>query len=385
MTHTAGAAVIKATIWRRRAVWRRYQWIQGVSGIVGNSQTWRGADGSGRADGYIFRALDHSRICITVQDGNGIYVLVANLPDCWTVGENATPDDISIFGAEIAAKLGELKSTLRANGDNRTHEFAVGAVGKERLFQFRIEAMGDADSGTDLVTTIIDLSEERRRERLLRSLLREVSHRSKNLLAIVQSIASQTARDRLSVASFLDRFRGRIQSLAFSQDLITDSDWRGAYLRELVTSQVSKLTDKPEAFLVFDGSNPRLTPNAALHVGLAIHELAVNAAARGRSRRRDGPVRLECRSGRSGDGHTVELAWSERYLGSQQSQATDSPARDFGSTVLEMIAPRAVGGDASYTESENEVSYRLQFPLAEPDAAAGSGSTAARRAVSDMN
>jgi len=79
-----------------------------------------------------------------------------------------------------------------------------------------------------LITTGVNVTELRMREQVLKILLREVIHCSKNLLAIMQSIAVQTARFSDSVISFLKKFQGRIQSLSHSQDLVTDSNWRGA-------------------------------------------------------------------------------------------------------------------------------------------------------------
>ncbi|MCR2327014.1 hypothetical protein NSR98_25480, partial [Salmonella enterica] len=85
-----------------------------------------------------------------------------------------------------------------------------------------------------IVTTAVEISELKHREQVLKILLREVSHRSKNLLAIIQSIAMQTARFSGSVDQFLQKFRGRLYSLSNSQDLVTDSNWHGAAFRELL-------------------------------------------------------------------------------------------------------------------------------------------------------
>ena len=114
--------------------------------------------------------------------------------------------------------------------------------------------------------------------KVLKSLLRELSHRSKNLLAIIQGIATQTARYTLSLDSFLVKFRGRLQSLSHSQDLITDSSWRGAYLFELAEKQFAPYWPDSGVPMPIYGINAHLSPNAAVHLGLALHELIVNSA-----------------------------------------------------------------------------------------------------------
>src|SRR5690606_26338767 len=110
----------------------------------------------------------------------------------------------------------------------------------------------DADTTPDgtpsgIITTIVETTDQKRREQTLRVLLREVSHRSRNLLAIIQSIATQTGRYSSTVDGFLARFRGRLQSLASSQDLVTSSNWRGADLGDLVHGQAARFSATPQA------------------------------------------------------------------------------------------------------------------------------------------
>lgn len=179
-------------------------------------------------------------------------------------------------------KLDGAKRVALDTGEAQNVEIAINDGDKLRWIEFHIDCDRD-DNGNilGLVTTAIEISELKRREQVLKTLLREVSHRSKNLLAIVQSIASQTARFTDSIDDFLLKFRGRIQSLSYSQDLVTDSNWRGALFRDLVHSQVEKYIDVSDERLSIDGDNPYLFPGAALHVGLALHELVVNATSFG--------------------------------------------------------------------------------------------------------
>ena len=167
------------------------------------------------------------------------------------------------------------------------------AIEGVRWFQVWVDAdRGDCGDVHGVVTTMVETTEQKRREQTLRTLLREVSHRSKNLLAIIQSIATQTGRYSGHIDDFLTRFRGRLQSLASSQDLVTSSNWRGAALRELVIGQVGRYGADPAHSLRFQGANPYLNPNAALHIGLAMHELAVNSVSYGALSRPDGFVEV---------------------------------------------------------------------------------------------
>ncbi len=75
-----------------------------------------------------------------------------------------------------------------------------------------------------------DIGERKRAEKLIRTVMHELSHRSKNLLSVVQAMAQQTARLSPSVETFLERFVARVQGLAASQDLLVNQNWSGALL-----------------------------------------------------------------------------------------------------------------------------------------------------------
>ena len=106
----------------------------------------------------------------------------------------------------------------------------------------------------------------------------ELSHRSKNLLSVIQAMAQQTARRSPSTEHFLDRFNARIQGLASSQDLLVNQDWRGASLEDLVRQQLYPFADGEANRIEVKGPQIVVTPDAAQTIGLALHELATNAS-----------------------------------------------------------------------------------------------------------
>lgn len=174
-------------------------------------------------DSLVLALLDSGET-VMLQDRNRDYIFVANLPDVWKLPAESPPTDENLFGKDLSGRLAELKKDMGAAGSRGMLE--VGA-GNDRVFQFHVHSTLNQMNQMVMKTTIREVTAERRREQLLRSLLREVSHRSKNLLAIIQSLAGQTARFSLTKDDFLRKFRGRLHALAQSQDLITDSDWRG--------------------------------------------------------------------------------------------------------------------------------------------------------------
>lgn len=311
---------------------------------------------------YLILALLRSGVCVTLQDRQLNYLYIANLPALWSVRSTGAPTDNDLFGDRIAKSLIDLKSKSLETGCAQHIELSAN---DDKIFEFHIELVETPDSGPHVLTTVIDLSEKRRREKVLRALLREVSHRSKNLLAIIQSIASQTARHSGSLNQFLSRFTGRLHSLAQSQDLVTDTSWRGAEFKDLVRNQVQKYVRDGMNHVAITGDDVLLSPNAALHIGLAIHELIVNAVSCG-SLAINGPqIVVSCKKTRANGHDFVEISWAEPLTASCWKQRTghaEDPEVLFTSTVLQRVVPQSVDGTADYEISDKQVFYRLRLP-----------------------
>lgn len=307
---------------------------------------------------HLISALSRSRVSVMVQRRDGRYLSIINLPRCWNEPKDGQVDDVSLFGDAVARRIGKLKQPVLEAGKTVTAEIETG---DHRIFEFTFDPV---DQGTDrevLVTTIVELTEERQRENALRSLLREVSHRSKNLLAIIQSIANHSAKGATSIDHFLRDFRGRLHAMAKAQDLITDTNWRGARFRDLALDQVQKYLPEPEETFELTGANPLLTPNETVHVGLALHELVVSAvSARGALDHRS-RIKVGCTLDNSDGRPMVTIQWLETSDCAVPAPNGNSD-QGFGGMVLSRVAPAAVNGTSRYTVSGNTVSYELVFP-----------------------
>lgn len=312
---------------------------------------------------FFMPALVDLGASVVIQDLERNFLFVTNLPAIWSTGLCDTPCDQTLFGAEIAEQLRVLKDGLTAHGQKNHLEISVNS---EEIYEFRVQACILSDGALHLVTTIVDRSEERHRERLLRALLREVSHRSKNLLAIIQSIALQTARYSVTLDMFLNKFRGRLYSLAQSQDLITDSSWRGAYFYDLVQQQTEKYLPDNAHLVRVSGDNVLLTPNASLHLGLAVHELIVNAVSHGALVKNGRAIAVSCNRVQANDQDCLEIRWEEGLIADGlrlDSREEETLKAHFGSTVLERVVPASVNGKARYQISRDRISYSLIFPI----------------------
>lgn len=308
----------------------------------------------------IVMALNRSAVAAVVQATDGTCLYVANLPDCWTVAADAVdPRDADIFGDELGARIGASKEKALATGERQVFEETVFG---ERYFEFTVETV-PVGQDRHMLTTIAELTAERRREQMLKALLREVSHRSKNLLAIILSIATQTARNAPSLPSFLSYFRGRIFSLSQSQDLITDKSWRGAGLRDLVRAQAGKYMENSADMLAFEGLDPILDPNQSLHIGLAFHELFVDAISHARNDEALPQIVIHCEELPYNDSPGLELVWTQVNPVAEDDVAPGfESGDDFRSTVLNRVTPLAIGGRAEMSSNGEVLVYKLFFP-----------------------
>ena len=319
---------------------------QGISDI--------GRNGTDRRARLLDMILSKTGTGYVLQDPQLNLVASANVPDIAMHLAFAGPDDPH----DDAARIGTMKREVVSLGRAMTTEVDVASSAGLMTFRFDIEPMADHEDG--IVLIVRDVSDTRHRERVLKTLLRELSHRSKNLLAIIQGIATQTARQARSLDSFLVTFRGRIQSLASSQDLVTDSSWRGAFLFALAEKQFAAYWSEPGMPITPTGIDAHLSPNAALHIGLALHELIVNSASHGAIAAGASSLTLDCFETLMEEKDALELVWLE-YLPVGLAPMDGNEA-SFARTVLERVVPIAIGGKARYVALPDRIEYHLFIP-----------------------
>ncbi len=153
-----------------------------------------------------------------------------------------------------------------------------------------------------------DITERKNWEKRQALLLRELSHRVKNTMAVIQSMTRQTLRNSSNPKVFAEAFEGRIRSLASSHNLLTDADWRGAMLNDIIHSQISGMIGDIDKRLKLRGPDVLLPAETATQLGLVLHELGTNAMKHGALSVPAGRVAITWTATKQ----KLVLTWSER-------------------------------------------------------------------------
>ncbi len=201
--------------------------------------------------------------------------------------------------------------------------------------------------------TNTDVTDQRRQEEKIRLLMAELGHRAKNSLTLVQAIARQaatTAEER----AFVERFLTRLQTLSASQDLLVQSGWQGADTEALIRAQLGHFRDLLNSRILLDGPPIQLTTSAVQVLGMALHELATNAAKYGALSVEGGRVDIwwRLREGR------FEMKWSE----SAGPLVTPPAQTGFGSVVIERMARIGLEAEVDCTFAPSGLVWHLSCP-----------------------
>ncbi len=203
------------------------------------------------------------------------------------------------------------------------------------------------------VSAIEDISERKAHEERIHLLMREVNHRDKNILSLVQAIARQTAARE--PGNFIGRFTERIRALAANQDLLVRNEWNGAEIADLVRSQLAHFADLIGSRITLHGRKLRLQATCAQAIGLALHELATNAGKYGALSTDRGHVDV-CWGI---DGDTLTTSWTER-----DGPPVSAPQRRGFGTIVEAMAERSVDGNVDLGYAPSVLTWRLTCPAA---------------------
>jgi two-component sensor histidine kinase len=181
--------------------------------------------------------------------------------------------------------------------------FALQALGRQVVAQLELRRA--------LANHAETLEEGRRVEARQNLLVRELHHRTRNNLAILHALLGATARTSSSVAEFYARFSGRITSLAKTQTLLSDDYWQTASLRAMVEHEFERFQATDANRIDVSGTDVDLAADLAVPLGMALHELSINAAVHGALSVPGGMLSINWAVSESAGRRILALEWRE--------------------------------------------------------------------------
>jgi two-component sensor histidine kinase/CheY-like chemotaxis protein len=245
------------------------------------------------------------------------------------------------------------RAEILASGDTFEAEFRVVRPNDRSIIWLRFAGVlkRRPDGRPTLAIGIVqDVSRHKVDEDQRHTLMAELDHRVKNVLATVQALAFQTAKRTTSLNGFLQNFSGRLKAMGSANELLTAARWRGAAVDHLAAAELGALAPGQTSW---GGPELFLTPRAANALSLALHELATNAVKFGALSVESGHV--DVRWNRLADGG-FDLLWTE----SGGPTVTSAGRRGFGSTLLEQVTGRELNGETVIEYRPAGVQARLR-------------------------
>ncbi len=305
-------------------------------------------------------ALRGSPISVFSQDRDMRFTWAHNAPAGLSPEFLKGKTDAEVLPAEAAAVIMAAKRKVMDTGTAEELETDFELFGRKRSFYLLIEALRDGNGAVLGTTSVaVDVSERKANEDQLRLLLRELTHRSKNLLAVIHAIARQTASRTRSVEDFLDRFSARLCAIGCSHDLLIADNWQGASLRMLVEQQLGEHAEQFGETIAIEGEDVMLKPEAVHNLGLALHELATNAQKYGSLSDPRGQVRIEWQF--CEEASKLKLVWQERG----GPPVTPPQRSGFGRAMIETVIGQALEGDVSLSFPPKGVRCVIVIPSAQ--------------------
>jgi two-component sensor histidine kinase len=260
------------------------------------------------------------------------------------------------FASEAIARFRHTLATGEPYHSPRTVERRRD-IGETESYDWKIERLTLPDGRLGVVCHFYDLSERQRHEEHVQLLMQEINHRSKNLLAVIQAIANQTAQIS-NPREFARDFSQRLRGIAAAQDLLTEGNWTAVDFAELVRSQLNYLSSIVDKRITIEGPNVLIGPSAAQAIGLALHELSTNALKYGALSNDRGSVTIAWSWIEEPPDRRARISWTEQG----GPPVREPKRRGFGRTVLEEMSALSLNAEVELQFDPSGLIWSVSVP-----------------------
>ncbi|MDP9136696.1 MAG: PAS domain-containing protein [Pseudomonadota bacterium] len=211
---------------------------------------------------------------------------------------------------------------------------------------------------------VMDISAHKKAEEQQRLMVRELHHRVKNTLATVQAIASFTARFATDIDSFRQSFVQRLHALGMTHTLLVTNNWSKIGIRDLLSLELDLFDDTVRPRIELAGEAIDLPSDLALSLGMAFHELTINAVKYGSLSSRNGSLKVSWVVEETAEGRCLRILWRE-----QGGPTVATPQRKgFGSLLIDKLFTTQTGAhvEMNYRPKGLEATFAMALPVDEP-------------------
>lgn len=205
------------------------------------------------------------------------------------------------------------------------------------------------------VNMLVDITARKNAEQRQQLLMSELGHRSKNLLAVVQTITSRSLSGRQSLAEARGTLMQRIQALARSQALLMDGALEGASLTEIIRMEFEAFSGR----VMVAGPDVMLNSRAAQTFALLVHELATNATKHGALSKLEGAIAINWSIEHEGAETKFRFRWKERG----GPRVTKPPRQGFGRILIEKVVAQEFSAEPEISFDPEGLAYEIEAPL----------------------
>ncbi|WLS03026.1 sensor histidine kinase [Shinella oryzae] len=265
---------------------------------------------------------------------------------------------MTVHGADRKLAIGRLRRAL-ASGKEYDGLFRTAKSGRWLLGRGRVHERDANGKPTVFLGINVDVTDAQIATDRTRLLLRELNHRVKNTLAMLQSLARQTLRQTSDPAAFMDAFAGRLQSLSEAHGLLSDHEWGVIRLKMLLEKQIAPYAIDFDQQVEIHKDEVQLGPDQAVGLGLVLHELATNARKYGAFSVPSGKVVITARVVAEEGQGVLNMTWHE--MGGPP--VAPASRRGFGSVLIERSLDKILGSSVHVEYLPQGVTAVIRLPL----------------------
>lgn len=260
--------------------------------------------------------------------------------------------------ADRKATTANLRKALKT-GAEYDGMFRVGTTGRWLLGRGRVHEWDGEGRPLMFLGITLDVTEGQIASERMRLLLRELNHRVKNTLAMLQSLARQTLRRTNDPVAFMEAFAGRLQAISEAHGLLSDHEWGRIRLTALLQAQIKPYVDDFDAQVEIHKDEVQLGPDQAIGLGLVLHELASNARKYGALSAVGGKLVVTARSVEEEGKRVLHMTWHE----AGGPPVTPPKHRGFGIVLIERSLDKVLGSSVHLEFLPSGLTALVRLPL----------------------